>query len=144
MNSVKFSCAISPSNIAVPLGCEIWIDDTCVFDQNHVTEPVAVAHEFSDEDGEHVLRITLKNKLSEHTVIDDSGDILSDAMLTVSNISFDEIDCTQIVQDLAVYRHNFNGTGADIPDQFFGDMGCNGTIELKFATPVYLWLLESM
>ena len=134
MNSVKFSCAISPSNIAVPLGCEIWIDDTCVFDQNHVTEPVAVTHEFSDEDGEHVLRITLKNKLSEHTVIDDSGDILSDAMLTVSNISFDEIDCTQIVQDLAVYRHNFNGTGADIPDQFFGDMGCNGTIELVSAT----------
>ena len=144
MNSVKFSCAISPSNIAVPLGCEIWIDDTCVFDQNHVTEPVAVAHEFSDEDGEHVLRITLKNKLSEHTVIDDSGEIVSDAMLTVSNISFDEIDCTQIVQDLAVYRHNFNDTGADIPDQFFGDMGCNGTIELKFATPVYLWLLENM
>jgi hypothetical protein len=59
-------------------------------------------------------------------------------------ISFDEIDCTQIIQDLAVYRHNFNGTGADIPDQFFGDMGCNGTIELKFATPVYLWLLENM
>jgi hypothetical protein len=144
MNSVKFSCAISPSNIAVPLGCEIWIDDTCVFDQNHVTEPVAVAHEFSDEDGEHVLRITLKNKLSEHTVIDDSGEIVSDAMLTVSNISFDEIDCTQIIQDLAVYRHNFNDTGADIPDQFFGDMGCNGTIELKFATPVYLWLLENM
>ena len=144
MDSVKFSCVISPSNTAVPLGCEVWIDDTCVFDQNHVTEPVAVSHEFSDDDGEHVLHLTLKNKLPEHTRIDDQGNIMSDTLLGVTAISFDEIDCTQIVQDLAVYRHNFNGTGAEIDDQFFDAMGCNGIVELKFSTPVYLWLLENM
>ena len=144
MDSVKFSCVISPSNTAVPLGCEVWIDDTCVFDQNHVTEPVAVSHEFSDDDGEHVLHLTLKNKLPEHTRIDDQGNIMSDTLLGVTAISFDEIDCTQIVQDLAVYRHNLNGSGPEIEDQFFGDLGCNGTVELKFTTPVYLWLLENM
>jgi len=62
----------------------------------------------------------------------------------VTEITFDEIDCTQIVHDHAVYRHNLNGTGPEIDDQFFGDMGCNGTVELKFTTPVYLWLLENM
>ena len=144
MDSVKFSCVLSPSNTAVPLGCEVWIDDTCVFDQNHVTEPVAVSHEFSDDDGEHVLHLTLKNKLPEHTRIDDQNNILSDVLLSVTEISFDEIDCTQIVQDLAVYRHNLNGTGPEIEDRFFGDMGCNGSVELKFITPIYLWLLESM
>ena len=144
MDYVKFSCVISPSNTAVPLGCEVWIDDTCVFDQNHVAEPVDVVHEFSDDDGEHVLRITLKNKLPEHTQIDDQGNIMSDALLGVTQISFDEIDCTQIVQDISVYRHNLNGNGPEIEDQFFGDLGCNGTVELKFTTPVYLWLLENM
>jgi hypothetical protein len=144
MDSVKFSCVISPSNTAVPLGCEVWIDDTCVFDQNHVAEPVAVVHEFSDDNGEHVLRITLKNKLPEHTRIDDQGNIMSDALLGVTEISFDEIDCTQIVQNLAVYRHNLNGNGPKIEDQFFGDLGCNGSVGLKFTTPVYLWLLENM
>ena len=144
MDNVKFSCVISPSNTAVPLGCEVWIDDTCVFDQNHVAESVAVVHEFSDDNSEHVLRITLKNKLPEHTKIDDQNNILSDVLLSVTEISFDEIDCTQIVQDLAVYRHNLNGTAPEIQDQFFGDMGCNGTVELKFTTPVYLWLLENM
>jgi hypothetical protein len=109
-----------------------------------VTGPTNIEHELSDDDGEHTLRIVLKNKRSEHTRVDASGTILSDAVLTVTNISFDEIDCTQIVHDHAVYRHNFNGTGADIEDQFFSDMGCNGTVELKFATPVYLWLLENM
>ena len=144
MDSVKFSCVISPSNTAVSLGCEVWIDDTCVFDQDHVTDPVVVAHELSDADGEHTLRITLKNKLPKHTQIDDQDNIVSDALLGVTEISFDEIDCTQIVQDLAVYRHNLNGTGPEIEDRFFGDMGCNGSVELKFITPIYLWLLESM
>jgi hypothetical protein len=62
----------------------------------------------------------------------------------VTEISLDEIDCIQIVQNLAVYRHNLNGNGPEIEDQFFGDLGCNGSVELKFTTPVYLWLLENM
>ena len=144
MSTVKFSCAIASSNCAALLGCEVWIDDTCVLDQAHVNKPVDVEHEFSDDDSEHLLRITLKNKLPEHTQVDDQGNIISDALLTVSNIRFDAIDCTQIVCDHGVYRHNFNGTGSEIEDQFFSDMGCNGTVELKFTTPVYLWLLENM
>ena len=144
MSTVKFSCVVAPSNTAVPLGCEIWIDDVCVFDQDRVTDPAVVDHEFTDNYGEHLLRITLKNKRPEHTKIDDQDNIVSDALLSVTEISFDEIDCSQIVQDLAVYRHNLNGTAPEIDDQFFGDMGCNGTVELKFTTPVYLWLLESM
>lgn len=144
MTTVKFSCVVAPSDTAVPLGCEIWVDNVCVFDQDHVSEPIGVAHEFGDDDGEHTLRITLKNKLPEHTQIDDQDNIVSDALLSVTEILFDEIDCTQIVQDLAVYRHNLNGTAPAIEDRFFGDMGCNGTVELKFTTPVYLWLLENM
>jgi hypothetical protein len=144
MTTVKFSCVIAPSTTAILLGSEIWIDDTCVFDQDHVSKPVVVEHEFSDADGEHSLRIKLKNKLPEHTRVDDQGNILEDALLSVTEISFDEIDCTQIVQDKAVYYHNLNGTGSEIQDRFFGDMGCNGTVEMRFTTPVYLWLLESM
>ena len=144
MSTVKFSCVVAPSETAVPLGCEIWIDDACVFAQDHVTDPTVVEHKISDNDGDHLLRITLKNKLPEHTQIDDQGTILSDALLSVTEISFDEIDCTQIVHDHSVYRHNLNGNGPEILDQFFGDMGCNGTVELKFTTPVYLWLLENM
>ena len=144
MSTVKFSCVVAPSDTAIPLGCEIWIDDTCIFDQNHVNEPAVVTHESSDDDGEHSLRITLKNKLPEHTQVDDQDNIVSDALLSVTEILFEGIDCTQIVQELAVYRHNLNGTAPKIEDKFFGDMGCNGTVELKFTTPLYLWLLENM
>ena len=123
---------------------EIWIDNTCVFDQAHVSESYQITHDLDDADGEHVLRITLKNKLPAHTEIDELEQIVSDAMITVSNIAFDEIDCTQIVSEQAVYRHNLNGTGPEIEDRFFADLGCNGTVKLKFSTPIYLWLLENM
>jgi hypothetical protein len=123
---------------------EIWIDNTCLLDQAHVSESCEVAHDLDDADGEHSLRIILKNKLPAHTEIDALEQIVSDAIITVGNISFDEIDCSQIVSEQAVYRHNLNGTGPDIEDRFFADMGCNGTVEMKFTTPIYLWLLESM
>jgi hypothetical protein len=144
MTTVNFSCAVAPNNADVPLGCEIWIDDTCLINTDHVNETLNVEHEFSEADGEHSLRITLKNKLSEHTQVDESGNIVSDALLTISNISFEGIDCSQIMKDLAVYRHNFNDTADQIDDQFFDCMGCNGTVELKFTMPLYLWLLENM
>lgn len=144
MNTVKFSCAVGTSNVDIPLGLEVWIDDVCVIDTDHVRTTLNVLHEASDNDGEHSLRITLKNKLHEHTRIDTSGCIESDVWLTISDINFEGIDCTQIVHDHAVYQHNFNGTGADTLDRFFGNLGCNGTVELKFTTPLYLWLLENM
>ena len=109
-----------------------------------MSESYQITHDLDEADGEHVLRITLKNKLPAHTEIDELEQIVSDAMITVSNIAFDEIDCTQIVSEQAVYRHNLNGTGPEIEDRFFADLGCNGTVKLKFSTPIYLWLLENM
>jgi hypothetical protein len=62
----------------------------------------------------------------------------------VSNIQFDGIDCQYLTTTLAQYQHDFNGTGNPTIDKFYGEMGCNGTVSLKFTTPIYLWLLENM
>jgi hypothetical protein len=101
--------------------------------------------EFVDTaDQEHVLEIELQNKLPEHTSIDESGNILSDRVIELQNISLDDIQLGQIFTQLATYQHDFNGSQPMIQDQFFGSMGCNGTVRLKFVSPVYLWLLENM
>jgi hypothetical protein len=65
-------------------------------------------------------------------------------MLSIANISFDDIKIEQLVIDQSVYHHSFNGSQAPIEDKFFGDMGCNGHVSLPFTTPIYLWLLENM
>jgi hypothetical protein len=86
----------------------------------------------------------MKNKTLDDTVVDDTGNILKDARLVVSNLSFEDIELNQLVFQRAVYTHNFNGTQDTIKDEFYGEMGCNGTVDIEFTTPIYLWLLEHM
>ena len=69
---------------------------------------------------------------------------MSDATLTIKDLAFDEIKLNYMLTELAVYTHDFNGTQDTTQDKFYGEMGCNGTVSLKFATPIYLWLLEHM
>lgn len=144
MSTTEFSVTIAPSDPAVPLGMEVWLDSDKIFDQDHVSQEETVKHDLSDQAGEHVLRFVLKNKLRKHTQLDADKNIIKDARIRIDDITFEDIDVKQLVIDHAEYQHNFNGHGADTTDQFYGEMGCNGTVTLKFSTPIYLWLLEKM
>jgi len=143
-NQVQLACTISSLDPTAAVGLEIWIDDTQIYNTEHVSEIVNFTHDFEDLDGDRRLRFVMKNKTQDHTTIDEAGNILTDCRLCIEKLSFDEIDLQQIFIDQAVYEHDFNGTADKIKDQFFGEMGCNGTLTLAFTTPVYLWLLENM
>jgi hypothetical protein len=115
-----------------------------MYENTHISAPADMQCSLSDNDGEHELTFELFGKLPEYTQIDDAGSIVSDAVLGISGIEIDEIDIDQIVQFQSVYTHDFNGTQEPVDDKFYGSMGCNGTVRLKFTTPIYLWLLENM
>jgi hypothetical protein len=144
MTTAKISFDIAPSDPACPLGVEVWIDQQQIFSTEHLADTVNVSHDIDEDDAEHELRVILKNKLPEHTTVDTDGNITRDAVITVDKFELEEIDVNQIVQEQAVYHHNFNGSAAETQDKFFGSMGCNGTVSLKFSTPIYIWLLENM
>jgi len=143
-DQVQVACTISSLDPTAAVGLEIWLDDTQIYNTEHVIDPVNCTHGFADTDGEHQLRFVMKNKTQAHTTIDQEGNILSDCRLCIEKLSFDEIEVGQIFIEQAVYEHDFNGTADTIQDKFFGEMGCNGTLTLAFTTPVYLWLLENM
>jgi len=135
---------IAPSDPACPLGVEVWLDQQLIFNTEHLNTPEILKFTVEEDDNEHELRVVLKNKLPQHTKIDNKGNIVEDAVITVSRFEFDEISVDQVVQDQALYHHDFNGSAAPVQAQFYGSMGCNGTLSLKFSTPVYIWLLEHM
>ena len=127
------------------LGFEAWIDQRKFLDLDHVKETQPVTVELDDQDdAEHELRLVLKNKTAEHTQVDEQGNIITDARLLITDLAFDEITLGHMLVEQAVYTHDFNGNGAMTQDKFYGELGCNGTVSLKFATPMYLWLLEHM
>jgi hypothetical protein len=142
--STEISFDIDTTNPNIKLGVEVWLDQQLLIDCAHVIAAIPVAMSVDDDDGEHELRVILKNKSVNDTVIDSEGHIISDGCLTVRNFKFDDIEVDQLVSEQAVYRHSFNSDQNTIDDKFYWNMGCNGTVSLKFSTPIYIWLLEHM
>ncbi len=146
MENSNFSFQLTPTDPTAELGFEVWINDQCIVDIMHVKESCVISGAMPNDsvEAEHVLKLVLKNKQPSHTKISKTGEIISDALLEITDVKFDEVALGQIVNDLTVYQHNFNGTQSTVQQKFFGTMGCNGTVELKFTTPIYLWMLENM
>ena len=142
-DTLKIKVKVSNTNPDIPLGLEVWVDDQCVTNIEHVTESVTEC-EVPDTDGDRELRIVMKNKLTGHTVIDEDNNIIQDALLSVNLIEFDEINITDIFIAQSEYTHSFNGPGEATTNRCYGQLGCNGTVSLKFSTPFYLWLLETL
>jgi hypothetical protein len=143
-NIVKISSTIGTTDPAAGLGVEIWLDGQQIFNQDSVTEDYNFVYELNDADAEHELCFVMKNKTQLHTKIDNDGNIVKDACITVSNLSFDEIALGHVFVEKSVYVHDFNGSGEKTQNKFYGTMGCNGSVNFKFYSPIYLWLLENM
>lgn len=132
------------TDYAVPLGFEIWLDDQCLLDQEHVSQPIDFAREISDVQGKHNLRFVLKNKLPQHTTIDADGNILKDACIQLESVKIDDLDVTDIVCLESKYTHDFNKSGDLAQHVFWGVMGCNGIASMDFTTPIYIWVIEKI
>jgi hypothetical protein len=143
-DTVTISCDLDTTDPVAKLGFEAWIDDKKFHDTDHVSHCQRIFIEIPDDDAEHELRLIMKNKTTEHTQVDEAGNIIADARLKITDIAFDEIQLGHMTTEQATYEHDFNGTRALSQHKFYGEMGCNGTVSLKFTTPIYLWLLEHM
>jgi len=144
MTTYQIYCKVGSTDFSANLGLEIWLDDQPLFNSEHITKETPVSFEFNEDELEHELRFIMKNKTPEHTQINESNEIVHDARLTITDVAFDEIELKQIFIDHAIYTHDFNGTQEQTQTKFYGEMGCNGVVSLKFTTPIYQWMLENM
>lgn len=84
------------------------------------------------------------SKTETHNVqIKMSGKKNPDSLIFLNNLQFDRYKIEPIMlQKFAQYSHNFNGNGKDVTDMYTSIMGCNGTIDFTFSTPLYKWLIN--
>jgi hypothetical protein len=123
----------------------VRLDDTVIYDAHPATEPTAVEHVFDDDqERDHVLIFEMQGKLPEHTKVTETGEILEDRCVIITDIAFDDIQLEHMITEIARYHHDTNGTTDLVIDSFHTVMGCNGQVEMRFTTPIYLWLLENM
>jgi hypothetical protein len=143
MSQSSFSFDIKSTDYSCPLGVSVWYNNTNVLHIEHLTEPTKFSHEFNDDiEDDHEIRIVMSGKKPEHTVVDDQGNFITDALLEFDEFYIDNLCVDGLIIKLVEYHHDFNGTGQPTVDKFFKQIGCNGTLIFRFSTPVYLWLLK--
>ena len=141
-NLTPFRCIINTTDPTVPLNLRVILNGLVILDQQHVTETIPFECWITDVEQEHTLIFEMSGKTQQHTVVNDAGEIVKDALLKLTNFSIDEIDLINL--KTFKYNHDFNGTGDKTTESFYGYMGCNGQVIVQFSTPIYLWLLENM
>ena len=109
----------------------------------HDTHDGSISIDIDDDENTHVLEMVMDGKKSHHTRVSSTGEIEQDVVIAIKNLAFDGIALGHTLIEKAVYLHDHNGTTSPRETQFFGTMGCNGTVRLTFTTPIYLWLLEN-
>lgn len=144
MDAVKLEIALAPTNAAKPLSVSLAFDGQIIESDWLCDQDRTFVLELPETPGHHALTMEISGKTSDHTTIDDAGNILSDSQIQIQRLNIDTVDIMPIFVNSAVYRHDFNGTGELIDDQCFGLIGCNGIITLDFETPIYLWLLDNL
>ena len=122
----------------------IYFNGLIVWQGDPGVDPQKLNHEFEDVDNnEHTLLVEFSGKTHDHTKFNKQGEIISDLLVHIGDFFLDNIAISQLVWEKAKYYHNFNGSSSAIIDHVYGAMGCNGRVEFKFMSPVYLWLLEN-
>jgi hypothetical protein len=106
-------------------------------------QPQLFRHEFDDATADHKFEIVLSNKRAEQTKVDQHGQIIEDVLAEVYDVKINEIEIGQVFCEQSLYFHDSNGYSKPVVEQFFRQLGCNGTVKFEFSTPGYAWLMEN-
>lgn len=98
------------------------------------------------ENTDNKFKVKLLNKAQSDTVID-NGEIVKDMLLNIKSLEFEEIDLGSLIWTHSRFV-------PDRPQKFHNEiitelkncvnLGWNGTYELEFTSPVYIWLLDTI
>ena len=127
--------AYSVSVDGVEQACAVIAADTGVVEYAEFTLAVT-------ENSPHLLEIKLLNKTDDDVVQShDQTEIVKDMLLNIESISIDDIELGQIKWD----QSEFVAEDPVRPTlKNCVNLGWNGSYQLKFDSPFYLWLLEKM
>jgi hypothetical protein len=96
--------------------------------------------------GENTLKLEYYNKSNiTDTKIDEDGNILDDHIFRIEDIEIDEISLGFFKEKNGLF-YPLDAEERKLPKAIPGlvNIGYNGTYELKFSVPTYIWFLETI
>ena len=143
----KFSCKILVNTPKLPLNLVVLLDDNTIFETKTDRPEYKISHNVCSVKAEHSLKFVMSKKTDNHTIYNNNNEIISTAQISIRDISFNDTiisDLFSLDTNLMTYTHNNNGYTSKIVESINSTMGCNGVAELKFSTPIHLWILDHM
>ncbi len=108
---------------------------------------------FFEEEKKYKLQMIRSGKTADQTIVDKNNNIDRDQLLHIKSIEIDDIDIGSLVFD-GIYTpiypepwYSQQVKANKMPEQSFKNattLGHNGTWEIGFTTPFYMWLLENL
>lgn len=142
---MRLELDFSSNNNCPDIVLEVTCDGKKIAESPATSTKQTVCLELPEDPAEHVLQLIMRGKNNTHTTVDSEGQIVEDVFFTVDRLEFEDLDMKEIFcQGLPCYTHSFNQPQPTILDEFYGFIGCNGTVDIKFSTPFFLWLNEHM
>lgn len=120
-------------------------DDSVIFEQFADGKSHDLKYDFDNTDEHRIIKIkmSMRGKTHEHTVIGENNNILSDCAIIIKSISIDGIDVTEIFcLGNRCYTHNSNDASDEFTDEFYGYIGFNGDVCIEFSVPLHVWFLK--
>lgn len=138
---MKIELDFSASKSCDDIVLEIYCNDKKISESVALPTKQTVCINLSEDPADHCLRMIMRGKTNQHTVLDSNNEIVDDVWFSVDRLEFEDLDMREIFcQGCKCYTHSFNQNQPSFVDEFYGYIGCNGTIEIKFSTPIFLWL----
>ena len=124
---------------------EVYLDQNKLFQSTAQTTTQTIIYDIVEVPANHELKLVMSGKNCTHTKLDSNGKILSDIFFKINRLEFEELDMTEVFCSgrRSRHRHSFNSTQPEFDDEFYGVIGCNGTVFIPFDTPIYLWLSKN-
>lgn len=141
---------LEPINVSLTLSGTYWkdkpkakvyLDSNLLFD-GEISDPIDITWEQELSEGLDKLVIKMYDKDKFQTVLE-NGEVVKDSLINIEKIIFDGIDIGYLAQSLSTYHPN-EQTGVPAVARNCVNLGWNGTWELPFTTPIYIWLLENL
>ena len=145
--SIKFFLEVTTWQENQTLDLVFYLDDVLLGEKQGVAGDIEANFDAVSvlDQGNSTLSIKISGMQQSYTQVSDTGEIVNDVLCVIKNVELDEIALDNLVYSQSTYIPEY-------PDQTEGPkilnnethLGHNGTWNLTFSNPLYLWFIENM
>ena len=150
LDQVQIKLTLSSEWFRLPPHVKVWLDDELIEDFEIVerkSKGESKVLEFTRPlvEGTHHIKVQYLDKEIPDTKVADDGTILDDHLVNIDEIEIDEIELGYLTYSKGEFFPD-NTKRPELPNRITEiiNLGYNGTWQIEFESPTYIWFLDNL